>query len=169
MKKKLYILLIVPVLFLITGCGKVAETDFAANDGIVIQYTENTYEFDGQRKIVDNFYVIEVYSDRTIKYGYKKDVLKEKKLSVSKYNKLITLALSEDFYNEFFADVDIENVDPEEIDLTKNIGTKGDKTKGTDSYVYIFSENGGVIGVGGEDATNTMYNKLIKLLKKYGK
>lgn len=169
MKKIRFLLLIIPIL-LISGCGKVAETDYTPNDGIIVKYTENKYEYNGLKKYQDDFYVIEVYSDRTIKYGYKNKELKEKKLSVSKYNKIATLALSEDFYEEFFSDVEVENVDPSEVDLTKNISSGEDSEKGgIDSYIYIYSASGGVIGVGGQDPDNAMYNKLVKLLKKYGK
>lgn len=163
------LILLIPILILLTGCGKVATTDYEMNDGLIIKYTENDYEFEGLQKKVSNSYVIEVYSDRTIKYGSVNSPLKEKKLSVSKFNKLITLAFSDEFYDEFFKDVETEDVDPSEVDLTKDIGSKDDKKKGKDSYVYIFSTGGGVIAVGGQDADNPMYNKLVKLITKYGK
>ena len=156
-------------ILLLSGCGKLEETDYTPNDGIIVKYTENTYEFIDLRKKQYDYYVIEVYSDRTIKYGKVNKKLKEKKLSIKQYNKIATLALSERFYQEFFSDVNVVDVDPSEVDLTKNISSGEDKEKGIDSYIYVFSDAGGVIGVGGQDPENEMYNELVKLLKKYGK
>ena len=169
MKKLKYLLLIIPILFL-TGCGEVAETDYTPNDGIIVRYTENKYEYSNLRKFQEDYYVIEVYSDRTIKFGPKNKDLQSKKLSVSAYNKIATLALSEEFYQEFFSDVEVEDVDPSEVDLTKDISTDEDKEEGgTDSYIFVYSAAGGVIGVGGQDPDNPTYNKLVKYLKKYAK
>ncbi len=169
MKKIITIISITFISFLLFGCGEIEKTDYTPNDGIVIKYTENKYEFEGLKKNLSDFYIIEVYSDRTIKYGPAQSELKEKKLSVSKYNKLIKLAFSAEFYNEFFADVKTEDVAPEEIDLTKDIGSKDDKEKGIDSSIYIFSANGGIIAVGGQDPSNDLYLELTKMIKKYGK
>jgi len=169
MKKLLTLFTITFLSLFLFGCNEIEETDYTPNDGLIIKYTENDYEFDGLKKNMKNFYVIEIYSDRTVKYGDISSELKEKKISVSKYNKIIKLAFSEDFYQEFFGDVETEGVEPEDIDLTKDIGSRDDKEKGKDSAVYIFSTNGGAIAVGGQDANNDLYNELTKMIKKCGK
>ncbi len=69
MKKIITIISITFISFFLFGCGEIEKTDYTPNDGIVIKYTENKYEFEGLKKNLSDFYIIEVYSDRTIKYG----------------------------------------------------------------------------------------------------
>lgn len=152
-----------------SGCGEIAETAYAPNsDGLVLEYYEDSYDYNGLRKYTSDNYKIEVYSDLTIKYGYVEEGLVEDKLSVSQYNKIIKIAFSDEFYDEFFSDIEIDEDSDEEPVLEENIS--GEEAEvGIDSRICLYSENSSSITVGGENPSNDLYEKLVKVLKKYAK
>lgn len=166
--KKYFLGILFFLILICSGCGSVIETAYAPNDGLILEYYENTYDYNGLRKYTSDNYKIEVYSDLTIKHGYVEDGLEEDTLSVSQYNKIIKIAFSDEFYDEFFSDIEIDEDSNEEPVLEENIS--GEETEvGIDSRIIIYSENSSSITVGGQNPDNELYEKLVKVLKKYAK
>lgn len=168
MKKILKLSLIFITFITILGC-EVAETAYAPNDseeGLILRYSENQFNYENYHKTREDYYVIEVYNNQTIKYGYTSSDLKEKKISINKYNKIIKLAFSDEFISHFFPDY---TTDDDDYELYKDISSSETSESGIDSSIALYSTNDGSVLISGENPTDEYYEKLVKILKKYAK
>jgi len=168
MKKIIKLPLILITIITLLGC-EVAKTTYAPNDsedGLILKYSENNFTYDNFNKKKEDYYVIEVYNNQTIEYGYTTDGLEEKKISINKYNKIIKLAFSDEFISHFFPDY---SNDDDDYELYKNISASEESESGIDSSIALYSTNDGSVLISGENPDDEYYEKLVKILKKYAK
>lgn len=118
--------------------------------GKVISYT--TVPTYGTLEERENYYMIEVYSDKSIKYGYFNDEnLQKKVLSDSQYKGIINLAFGEEFGK-----------------VPNDIGNKK-IMDGSRSHVTLYFLNDISRKIGGINPKNDVYDKLVNLLYEYAK
>ena len=126
------------------------NTDLLPAVGKVVSYsiapTEGTIE---ER---ENSFIIELYSDKSLKYGYFYDEsMSKRNLSESQYKEIINLAFAESFSKV-----------PDDIGNNRIMD-------GSRAYINLYYLNGTSKKVGGINPKNSTFEKLVNLLSKYTK
>lgn len=139
---KLFIILL--LVGIVSGCGK--DIIREGNGDLIIEYNYGpTY---GTKEDVENRYIINVYDNKTVEYGYKNDEKKTKDIDSETYQKLINEVFSDSFLK---LDEDVSNTDI---------------VDGGSSEVILHLEDGSTKKIGGANSTNKRYNKVEDMLKK---
>lgn len=145
---KKYLVIVLLALFVITGCGSKKEEDKKPNDnGVVVFY--KSYPMHGTVESMENYYYVELSTDKKLKTGYANtDKIEEKYLTDEKYNEIIDYAFSKKF-----------------ISLSKDISDNM-VADGTRSSIIIYYSDGTSFTTGGANPNNKVYNKLVYLLNQ---
>ena len=150
--KKIYIFLM-GIIVVIIFCGLIYYAKQKSNllpaaEGAIITYTSSpTY---GTVEEINNYFMIEVYSDKSLRYGYYNDQDKMKiSLNEDEYTEIIKLAFG-NVFNNLADDISDKNI-----------------MDGSEVYISLFYSDGTSRKIGGINPRNTTFDRLVTLLLRY--
>ena len=144
--KKLIVVLLVFVSFITIGCSKKNKKKEEVIDynlsGLVIEYQSSSVMYADP-----SVYTVKLYADKYITYGYSdEDDYIRVDLTDEEYEKIINFAFSERFLS-----LDHNLTDPNVLD-------------GSHSSITLYADSKVLFSVGGDNVSNSRYNRLVRLL-----